>query len=387
MHRGYRSPHGDGYGRRAEDCYVGQGSHSRSFICFDTQGALRHVCVKISRARPDSVTAMRTEAGALQSLLQLKSDARQSKYFVRLLDSFEVGSTGRGNSNAAAAVSGDPFRRPMNSPLDWGNKRFGLVYEEHGPSLGYVLSCLGREPLVDETYDFDQEYDDDDDEGEDEERGGGGGGETGGVSDEERKDGDKDAAVARRLEEGRGSRRNKKNKRGGASELSTGYTKQKEPRRRRGPVPRLPLPLDYTIEITRQLCDACDFLHRRAGMIHGDVTPDNICFLEPPASHTPGYDSSESFLSKRKKASSHSLGSTPQPAVGTGDGDGDGAALKPWERGAVGFGAPLDCLPPSPRIKLVDLGGALFIPVAGAAKPKYGGAYREYNDPTLFSSL
>jgi len=107
-------------------------------------------------------------------------------------------------------------------------------------------------------------------------------------------------------------------------------------------VPRPPLPLDITLEVTKQLLDACAFLHAQ-GMVHGDINPDNILFADGPM-HAGDLPRANSNGAANSAAS---------------------AKAKPWERIVP---AKFE-MPSQVRIKLIDLGSASFIPPPNMPAP------------------
>ena len=289
VHRGYRAA-GDGYGHTKGDCFCGQGDHSRTFVVYDMTGPLRHAVAKVSRRGAAHVEALRFEAGILASIAAhapgaaaaaavpgFAGDARAEAFFVKVLDSFDFGA---------------------------GALRHALVFEEHGPSLGYVLSQLAREPAVDPLY---------------------------GRHGLDGPDAELLASTLTAAEAEVVALRGGKGK-----AQPTGYLARAPTRTRVGPIPRPPLPVAFTVDVTRQLLDACDFLHG-LGLVHGDITPDNVVFVDPPS------------RSGRDHGGEHlpiSLNTV--------------RSVCPWNATVPeGFS-----LPRSTRVKLVDLGAAAFIPVA-----------------------
>lgn len=213
-HRGY-STEGDGYGRREQDCFMGQGKHSRTFFCTDTLGTFaKGVVVKVSRNTDVSMAAQRGEAGTLKSLERIDDDVRR-KYFVDILDSFDFGV----NEN-----------------------RYAMVFEQHGPSLGYVLSMCCRAPKVDPLFgkrglnEVDAQF----------------------------------LSTAAPWVLGDATDRVQ----------GTGYLSEPPRLKRKGPVPRSPLPISFIVDVLRQVCEALVFLHEKAGMVHGDINPDNIVMVQ-----------------------------------------------------------------------------------------------------------
>jgi serine/threonine protein kinase len=61
---------------------------------------------------------------------------------------------------------------------------------------------------------------------------------------------------------------------------STGYLAEPPRLRRKGPVPRKPLPIGFMVDVLRQVCEAVAFMHEKAGMVHGDINPDNIIMVQ-----------------------------------------------------------------------------------------------------------
>jgi serine/threonine protein kinase len=262
VHRGYCTE-GDGYGRRPQDCFLGQGLHSRTFVCSDSLGHFSNIVVKVSRKTEPSLFAQRGEAGTLKSLEKLDDEVRK-KYFVMMIDSFDFGA----NEN-----------------------RFAMVFEQEGPSLGYLLSMYSREPKVDPLF---------------------------GKAGLNELDAEFMASVAPWVLDSDKAESDKKQK-------PTGYLSDPPRMKRKGPVPRPPLPIGFIVEVLQQVCEAVIFLHEKAGMVHGDITPDNIVMVqkhEPTEHRTPALslNSSDNY-------------STPY-------------------------------VPSSSQIKLVDLNCACFIPVA-----------------------
>jgi serine/threonine protein kinase len=49
-----------------------------------------------------------------------------------------------------------------------------------------------------------------------------------------------------------------------------------------------PLPPGSAVAITLQICAALNFLHQRVGLVHHDVSPSNIVFVQPPSPFLPG---------------------------------------------------------------------------------------------------
>lgn len=213
VHRGYAAD-GDGYGRRREDCFIGQGMHSRTFCCRDSSGEFSNIVIKVSRNTEASVFAQRGEAGTLKSLEKMDDDIRR-KYFIMILDSFDFGVK---------------------------ENRYAMVFEQYGPSLGYVLSMYSRPPKVDPLFgkkglnEIDAEF-------------------LGSVSPWVL--GDKKDRVQ-----------------------GTGYLSEPPRLKRKGPVPRCPLPISFTVDVLRQVCEAVMFMHEKAGMVHGDINPDNIVMVQ-----------------------------------------------------------------------------------------------------------
>jgi len=287
-HRGYRPNEGaaEGYGRTTKDCYMSTGQNSRTFACRDRLGTLGAVVVKVSRQGPDFVAALRAEAGVLATL-QRTGDERTSTYFVNLVDSFDFGPKAN---------------------------RFALVFPQLGPSLGYVLTQWVRAPDEDPVF-GDDGLDDD---------------EASLLAEALAKD-DEEEVVKRA--------------RGAGKPNLTGYLHRKLPRTRVGPVPRPPLPLDITLEVTKQLLDACAFLHAQ-GMVHGDINPDNILFSDEPMN-----------------------GALPRPSSNGAANSAASAKAKPWERNVP---AKFE-MPTHVRIKLVDLGSASFIPPPNMPAPTTAG--------------
>jgi len=267
VHRGYSAP-GDGYGRRKQDCFLGQGQHSRTFCCRDTLGEFSNIVVKVSRKTEASLFAQRGEAGTLKSLERFDDDIRR-KYFLTMVDSFDFGAS---------------------------ENRFAMVFEQLGPSLGYLLSMYSRPPSEDPLF---------------------------GKSGLNEMDAEYLSSVAPWVSEDR--EQDKK--------LGTGYLSEPPRLKRRGPVPRCPLPIGFTVDVIRQVCEAVTFLHEQAGMVHGDITPDNIVLVQ-----------------------THDKSVIKQ-------------SFKPDETTPY--------VPGSSQIKLVDLNAACFIPIAMGAKSR---GYEDYED-------
>lgn len=346
---------GDGYGTVASDSWLGQGLHSRTFTCLDTTGPLGFVVVKVSRGTAEGVAALRKEAGVLASLGSASSssssgamsgqgneDPRKALYFTDLLDSFDFGPTAN---------------------------RFAIVFREHGPSLAYILSVVARHheiDLPDPVYSHLHKQ---------ELFGGkrGKGATSGGLSESNARlvEGSDEAQQAAQLAEKAIQRAENSLQ---ATSL-TGYLHKKPLQKRTGPIPVPPLPLEFTVEVMRQLCDACSFLSDTMGMIHGDVTPDNIIF-EPapprPSSSSSSSSFSSSFFgggsSNNRKQSSAKPMANGVPAV-------DPLSSSELLSSFAGFTPKSASSAVSsllgtfhPRIKLIDLNCSEFIPVNMPAK-------------------
>src|SRR6266566_3636748 len=120
--------------------------------------------------------------------------------------------------------------------------------------------------------------------------------------------------------------------------------------------------LDEVLRLGRQICRGLAHLHRR-GLIHRDVSPENVWFDERHEAHLGDFDSAI-------------------PAAGAGD-------LRPITTNSFAppeerEGGPLDV-----RSDLYSLGGVLYVAATGARRPGEAGLLRAQRPdlPTSFADL